>query len=80
MESQKTLTERILAVTREIEENYPELAKYVSEMTVTNPDEKDPEVSRRNLQEYYDSLIEMIKKYKNPVTPGGKSNTKKVKK
>ena len=64
MESKKTLTERIMAVTLEIHENYPELAKYVGEMTVTNPDEKHPEVNGKKLKEYYDSLVEMIKKYK----------------
>lgn len=60
----KELTERILAVTLEIQENYPELMKYVNEMTETLPDEKDPDINRRKLNEYYDSLIDMVKKYK----------------
>lgn len=60
----KELTERILAVTLEIQENYPELAKYLAEMTETVPAGGDPEVNRRKLQEYYDSLIAMIKNYK----------------
>ncbi len=64
MESEKELTERILAVTLEIQENYPELVKYLQEMTETMPDEKNPDVGRRKLKEYYDSLIEMVKNYK----------------
>jgi hypothetical protein len=64
METEKTLTQRIMAVTLEIQENYPELTKYMAEMTVTNPDEKDPDVNKIKLQEYYDSLIAMVKKYK----------------
>ncbi|MGZ3864886.1 MAG: hypothetical protein ACXVNR_00170 [Bacteroidia bacterium] len=64
MESEKTLNERILAVTLEIQENYPELHKYIIEMNGTNPDESDPDINRRKLKEYYDSLIDMVKKYK----------------
>ncbi|MGZ3862248.1 MAG: hypothetical protein ACXVPN_12040 [Bacteroidia bacterium] len=64
MESEKTLNERILAVTLEIQENYPELHKYLIEMSDSNPDEKDPDINRRKLKEYYDSLIDMVKKYK----------------
>ena len=64
METEKILTERILAVTLEIQENYPELAKYLTEMTNTIPDDCTPEITRRKLQEYYDSLILMVKKYK----------------
>jgi len=64
METEKTLTERIMAITLEINENYPELSKYITEMTVTNPDEKHPDINSQKLKEYYDSLIEMVKKYK----------------
>ena len=64
METEKTVTQRIMAVTLEIQENYPELTKYMAEMTVTSPDEKNPDVNRKKLLEYYDSLIAMVKKYK----------------
>lgn len=62
--NKKELNERILAVTLEIQENYQELAKYMNEMTVTMPDEKSPDVDNRKLQDYYNSLIDMVKKYK----------------
>lgn len=64
MSKKKELSDRILAVTLEIQENYPELMGYVAEMTETMPDEKDPHISRRKLQEYYESLIAMVKNYK----------------
>ena len=60
----KELTERIIAVTEEIYENYPELAEFLSEMTDTMPADMDPDVNRRKLKKYYESLIEMIKNYK----------------
>ena len=37
-------------------DKYPELSKYIEEMQETIPDEKDPEVTRRHLQTYYESL------------------------
>ena len=64
MESRKELTERIVAATLEIQEDYPELLKYLTEMTEPLPDEENPHVSHRNLKEYYDSLIAMVKHYK----------------
>lgn len=64
MESTRELTEKILAVTLEIQENYPELVKYLTEMTDTMPNEKHPEVDRKDLKEYYESLLTMVKEYK----------------
>ncbi|HXB39774.1 MAG TPA: hypothetical protein VNZ49_04480 [Bacteroidia bacterium] len=77
MESEKILNERIMAVTLEIQENYPELTKYIIEMKDSNPDEKDPDVNRRRLKEYYDSLINMVKKYKQHHTLQENENRKK---
>lgn len=63
-EAEKEITERIIAISLEIQENYPELSRYVIEMTVTNPDEKKPDVNQKKLKEYYNSLLEMVRKYK----------------
>jgi hypothetical protein len=63
MDQEKLLNERILAITQLLNEKYPELTKYVPEMTETNPDEKDPEINRKILKDYYDSLVHMIRKY-----------------
>ncbi len=61
---EKTLTQRIMNITQAINERYPEIVQFIPEMTQTNPDEKDPDINRKTLKEYYDSLIQMIKKYK----------------
>jgi hypothetical protein len=65
-EYEKTLmeyNEKILKVTDRIRDERPELVKYLEEMTVTIPDENHPEVSIKNLQEYYESLIALLDKY-----------------
>jgi hypothetical protein len=67
METRKELNERIVAVTLEIQENYPELHKYITEMTDGMPDEKTPDVDNQKLRAYYESLLEMVKKYKEGV-------------
>lgn len=64
MDTEKTLTDRIMAITQLLNEKYPELVQFIPEMTQTNPDEKDPDINRKTLREYYDSIIQMIKKYK----------------
>jgi hypothetical protein len=80
MSKKKDLTERIMAVTMEIQENYPELADYVAEMTETMPAEKHPDVNSRKLQEYYDSLIAMVKNYKkNHLTQEAKNRRERPK-
>lgn len=63
METEKTLTERIMAITHEINRQHPELTKYLTEMPDTNPKEKDPNTNKKALREYYDSLIELVRKY-----------------
>lgn len=62
-ESVKDLNSKILHVTMKIKGQYPELSKYVEEMTVTIPDEKHPDITLKNLNEYYDSLDAMLNKY-----------------
>ena len=63
LETEKKLNSDILSITLLIKEQYPELSKYLEEMTVTIPDEDDPAITLRNLQSYYDSLVQMVSKY-----------------
>ncbi|UEG50725.1 hypothetical protein LK994_04460 [Ferruginibacter lapsinanis] len=63
MNTEKQLTETILKTTMMINEKYPELSKYITEMPVTVPDEESPEITIKNLQDYSDSLNNLIKKY-----------------
>lgn len=63
--SQNILSE-IMQITRDIEENYPELEKYLNERPMTLPDENDLEarVDNEALKQYLSSLKNLVKKYK----------------
>ena len=64
-DSQKILAE-IATVTREIEENYPELTKYLNETRSTLPANTSDNASlnKEDLQNYLDQLNELVSKYK----------------
>ena len=59
----QTLTQQILELTLVINTRYPELSKYLTEMPVTLPTSNDPEISKNTLQEYYESLVTLVKTY-----------------
>ena len=61
---EKDLNAKILKITMTIKDHYPELSKYLDEMPVTVPSEKDPEITLNNLQTYYESLNSLLNKYK----------------
>jgi hypothetical protein len=63
-EAEKYLNSKILKITMTIMDQYPELSKYIEEMPVTIPNEKDPEVTLNNVKTYYESLSLMLMKYK----------------
>ena len=63
MKSLKKINADILKITMEIQNSYPEIAKYLNEMPVTLPDLKDPLINRKAMQDYYDSLCVLLKKY-----------------
>jgi len=53
----------ILKTTMTIQEKYPELAEKLSEMPVTIPGVKDPEVDINDLISYYESLRSLLENY-----------------
>jgi len=57
------LNAKILEITMLIKTKYPELSKYIEEMTVTIPDEKHPDITWECLNEYYNALSTMLNKY-----------------
>lgn len=64
--SQQLLTE-ISQTTRDIEDNYPELQKYLDENPLTLSDDNnntDSSMDDKDLKEYLESLKELIRKYK----------------
>ena len=63
MKTEKEIEDAILKITMKIQNQYPELSKYLAEMPVTIPDVKTPEINIKNLQEYYNSLLALLNKY-----------------
>lgn len=64
MKTEDELNDEILKVTLKIKSEYPELGKHLSEMPVTIPDEKNPDVNTQKLQDYLNTLKAMLKKYR----------------
>lgn len=63
METEQELNTKIMKITMVIQENYPELSKFLNEMPVTIPTENHPQVTVNNLQKYYDSLLTLFRNY-----------------
>jgi len=53
----------ILKITMQIEELFPELSKYIGEMPVKISYCKGSEIADNNLQDYFDSLDELLINY-----------------
>lgn len=63
METIEEINQKILLKTLDIKANHPELSKYIEEMPITVPDSKNPEITLKNLSEYYNSLNALETKY-----------------
>lgn len=63
MKTERELDTAILEITMKIKEQFPELSKYILEMPVTIPNVENPEINRKILQDYYDSLEVLLKDY-----------------
>lgn len=65
------LNDDIMKLTMKIRNHHPELMKYISEMPDGNTDKSDPEIDRKMLIGYYESLKSLLIKYGNntPSTP-----------
>lgn len=62
METEKKLNKEIVELTTEIRKNYPELNKYLDELTVSIPDTGT--VDLKVLKDYRDTLKAALLKYK----------------
>lgn len=63
MKTQGEISNDILKITMLIQDKYPELSKYIGEMPVTIPDDASPHINAKILQDYCDSLNDLVKKY-----------------
>ena len=68
MESETELNAKIMAITMQIQNEFPELSKYLNEMPVTIPTEENPEINTKVLNNYYESLLRMLTTYKLEMT------------
>jgi hypothetical protein len=59
----RDLNLKIMRVTQEIKDHYPELTKFLEEMPVTVPDDKDINITLKSLKSYYDSLNSVLNNY-----------------
>ena len=53
METEQELNSKILKIAMTIQEKYPELSKYISEIPVSISDTNSPETNINNLKAYY---------------------------
>jgi hemerythrin len=63
MESQKYLNDNIRLTTLKIQEEHPELIKYINEIPRNYLVKKDGEVNNKALKEYLDSLNNILETY-----------------
>ena len=63
MKREEELNKKIVKMTMAIRNEFPELMKFIGEMPETIPDKKNPEINIRILQDYYDSLEDLLRKY-----------------
>ncbi|SHM18045.1 hypothetical protein [Flavobacterium xanthum] len=63
MKTEKELNQAILEIILKIQNQYPELNKYLSELPATIPDVNNPEINTKVLHDYYESLENILKKY-----------------
>lgn len=63
MKTENELNLDILTMTLKIRTLHPELSKYILEMPITIPNKANPEMNKKNLTDYYNSLEELLKSY-----------------
>ena len=63
MKTEKDLMENISKLTTTIRSEFPELMKFLNEMPETIPNVVSPEITRKSLEEYFNSLENLLLKY-----------------
>ena len=63
MKTEKELMENISKLTTTIRSEFPELMKFLNEMPETIPNIVSPEINRKSLEEYFNSLENLLLKY-----------------
>ncbi|HOZ70576.1 MAG TPA: hypothetical protein PLU11_13155 [Chitinophagaceae bacterium] len=63
MATYKSIMADILSTTMRIQEQFPELTKFMPEMPVAHPVNSDQEITIKSLKEYRDSLKKLLENY-----------------
>jgi hypothetical protein len=63
MKTEAELNQNIVKITMTIRNEFPELMKFINEMPVTIPNMESPEINVKILQDYFDSLEDLLRKY-----------------
>lgn len=63
MKTTAELNNNIVKITMTIRNEFPELMKFLNEMPVTLPNLENPEINNKILEDYYDSLEDLLRKY-----------------
>jgi hypothetical protein len=63
MENEEEINAKILKITMTIQDKYPELSKFLTEMPVSIPNKVHPQINLKNLNDYYLSLEVLLNKY-----------------
>lgn len=61
MENLQKLLSEITQLTKKIETDYPELYKYLDEDPMTVPAQSNPDINKKVLQKYLESLRQLLK-------------------
>ena len=63
MKSEAEWKQEIIKTTLKINEEFPELSKYIKEIPMIFSETDDKEINIKNLKEYHNSLQELLSKY-----------------
>jgi hypothetical protein len=69
MATYKSIMADILSTTMQIQEQFPELTKFIPEMPVTIPVNSDQDVTLKSLKGYRDSLKKLLENYSSQHDP-----------
>jgi hypothetical protein len=61
METVHYWNEQIMGMIEKIGHDHPELIKYIDEMPIAIPDDKDPHINIKILKEFYEALLNIEK-------------------